>query len=221
MKNDIQVAGRSLPSATTPQAVFTHLGDNGVQIVNQTGATVKVILAGNNSGAVYNAAISISAEYYNLFVIGDETFRDFSAFLIGKDCSLTTSEGITPEISAKFAALTAKSIEEIKTFPSLFVSKNRNFGSTDEDHMAHFGMVTEIDVQVCGIKIHYQPLCSFPQQTLNDMAPRLGLHFASMANELDRVHWAIKRVDLVGELDGIGIPVPFPRRSPASETCTD
>jgi len=204
MKNEIQVTTSNLPSATAPQTVFTHPGDNGVQIANS--GTVNVFLPGN-IGMGYNA--TLNTEYYNLFVMGEETYHD-PFFIISKDRALTTSEGIAPEISAQFVTLTPEAIATIKTFPSLFASENRRYGRTDADHLALFGVVTDIRVQENGIKVYFQRFCSVPQQQLNEIAFNLALKGSTGFNELNRTHWAIKRINLIEELRVAGICILAP-----------
>lgn len=207
MKKEIQLAASNL-LRRTPQSVFTHQGDNGVQIANQQGATVNVFFPGCN-GSVYNAANPINTEYYNLFVVGGEVF-DESFFLVAKDRALTVAEGVAPEISAQFAALTSEAIATIKTFPSLFTSENRHYGRTDADHLALFGVVTDIRTQENGIKVYFQKFCSVPQQKLNEIAFNLAIKGSSSFNELNRTHWAIKKIDLIEELRAAGVSVLVP-----------
>ena len=62
--------------------------------------------------------------------------------------------------------------------------------------MAVYGMLTDIKVQDNGIKVYYQGLNPVPQQKLNELAAELGFGKASSFNELNRVHWAIKKVNM-------------------------
>ena len=204
MNNEIQLSKRNTLSSTTiPQTVFSHEGDNGVQIANQ--GTVNVFLT-NNSGPVLNAASTLCTEYYNLFVVGNEAFNEPS-FTIGKSCSLTIAEGVAPDISTRFASLSTEAVTAIKSFPSLFASENHHNGCTDADHHAFYGRVVDVRIQENGIKIYFQKQSSFPQQRLNELARSLALHSASLLNELDRTHWAIKRINLIEELRCAGINV--------------
>lgn len=206
MSKEIQVSTGNFPSATATQTMFTHQGDNGVQIANQ--GTVNVFLTGSN-GAVYNAATPINTECYNLFVIDGEAFNE-PYFLIDKDRALTISEGISEKLSAQYAPLTPEIIAVIKTYPSLFTSKNRQYRNTDADHLASFGMVTDVKVLESSIKIYFQRFCTLPQQSLNKAASIFAIHEASATNELDRAHWAIKEINLIESLKAIGVSVPFP-----------
>jgi len=203
MSNKIQVSKKNLPMANTQQTVLTHSGDNGLQIANQ--GIVNVFM-NSNSNSVYNASIQMSTEYYNLFVIGDETFND-GCFLVEKDHALTISEGVAPEISTQFACLTQDAISAIKTFPALFANENHQNGCTDASHQAFYGIVTDIRIQENGIKIYFQKFCCFPQQKLNEIALNLAIKGSSSFNELNKTHWAIKKINLIEELRTAGINV--------------
>jgi hypothetical protein len=161
----------------------------------------------STTGGVTNTAITMNTDYYNLFVIGNETFSE-GHFIIPKNRALTDS--MTPENKAQFSTLSNDAIAQIKTFPSLFASENQNYGKTGDDHYAIFGLVSEVRIQDNGIKIRMLPLCSVPQQRLNEIAKKLAIEGASSLNELNRTHWAIKRLNLIEELREAGISVLAP-----------
>lgn len=209
MSKELQRNFSSLDSSSKPQQPpipsLTHQGDNGVQIFNQPGASVN-FYSSNAIGPVYNAAHPLNTDFYNLIVV--EEASNNSPAIIAKDRALTLSEGVAKEISTQFAGLTQDAVTLIKTFPSLLVGKNKQCGCTANDHLAYFGVVTDVIVQESCIAVHFQAICSFYQQILNDTAERLGLLCAPMANELDRPHWAIKQVNLIEELRALGITIP-------------
>lgn len=159
------------------------------------------------TGSTANTAITINTDYYNLFVIGNETFSE-GHFIVPKDRALT--ESMTPENKAQFSALTDEAIAKIKTFPSIFASENHSYGKTDDAHQAIFGLVSEVRIQDNGIKIRFLPLWTIPQQRLNEIASKIVIHGASSFNELNRTHWAIKRLNLIEELRAVGISVLAP-----------
>ena len=208
MNNEIQVANSDLPTIATPQTVIHNSGDNVTQIANNQGGTINFFMPSAN-GAVYNADTKISTEYYNLFVVGEEPFQE-NFFLISKDRALTTSEGVAADISEQFAPLTPEAQATIKTFPSIFASENHKYGSTDEAHLAQFGVVTDIRIQENGIKIYFQRFCAIPQQRLNEIMFSLAIKGSSSFNELNRTHWAIKRLNLIEELRAAKISVLVP-----------
>ena len=154
-----------------------------------------------------NTTFTLNTDYYNLFVIGTETFSD-GHFIVPKDRALT--ESMTPENKAQFSALTDEAIARIRTFPSIFASENHYYGKTDDDHQAIFGIVKEVRIQDNGIKIHFQSLWPIPQQRLNEIIFQLAIGGTTSFNELDRTHWAIKRVNLIEELRAAGISVLAP-----------
>lgn len=205
MNNEIQVANGNMPTTSTPQSVFTNSGDNGVQILNQ--GTINMYPVTGN-GSLYNAATKISTDYYNLFVVGNENFTE-NSFLIGKECALTIDEGVSPEISARFAPLSDEAKAAIKAFPSIFASLNHQYGCTDEAHNAIFGRVTDVEVMENGIKVHIHKACLIPQQRLNEMASNLGILTACGTNEFNRTHWTIKPIDLIDELRQAGFNLPI------------
>lgn len=208
MKNEIQFADNNLPPATPVQTIINNAGDNVTQIANNPGGTI-IFYQSGSSGTVYNSANIISNEYYNLFVVGSDTLTE-PFFLIEKDRALTVSEGVAAEISARYAPLSTEAIAEIKTFPSIFATENRHYGKTDADHLALFGFVTDIKVQENGIKVYYHCMSSIPQQRLNEIAFNLALKGTKTFNELNRRHWAIKRIPLIEELRAAGLRVLLP-----------
>jgi hypothetical protein len=150
---------------------------------------------------------ALNADYYNLFVIGNETFSD-GHFIVPKERALT--ESITIENKAIFSCLTEDAIAQIKTFPSLFASKNHQYGKTDGDHNAIFGLVTDVRIQDNGVKIRFHQLWPVPQQKLNEATHRIALDSAASFNELNRTHWTIKQVNLLEELKAAGISILAP-----------
>ena len=207
MSKELQVANNTLPATTSPQTVIHNSGDNVTQIANNQGGTINVFMPAAN-GAVYNAATKISSEYYNLFVIGGESFNE-NFFLIDKERALTVAEGVAEEISAQFASLTPDAQAAIKTFPSIFASETV-YGDAGACQLALFGVVTDIRIQENGIKVYFQRFCTIPQRNLNELARNLALKGTPTFNELSRTHWTIKRINLIEELRAAGITVLAP-----------
>ena len=143
-------------------------------------------------------------DFYNLFVIGSEEYQDDS-FMVPKDRALTES---TPhDIKNMCDSLSPDAIELIKTFPTIFASKNHGHAKTDDEHTAYFGCVTDIKNQDDGIKVYYYILDDIKQQKLNNIVSELGIDHAKARNEFDHTHWAIKKVNLLEELERADIHV--------------
>ncbi|KGP76134.1 hypothetical protein JT05_06610 [Desulfosporosinus sp. Tol-M] len=198
----------NLPANAT---VFAQTGERSVQVAqaNNVNNVVNLIIPmmSTGPGGFVNRNVALNMDYYNLFVIGDETFCG-GHFTVPKDRALT--ESMSSEVKAQFAALGEDAISQIKTFPSLFASENHGYGKTDDAHQACFGIVTDVKIQDNGIKIHFHPLWAVPQQKLNEIAFNIALQGASSFNELNRTHWAIKKVNLIEELKAAGISVLAP-----------
>ena len=109
-------------------------------------------------------------DYYNLFVIEDETYKDGS-FSISRSDALTRYT----HNADHFRPMTADIIAERK------LSKITVHGSVIK---FKFG--------------YYAP--AIPQNLLNQNAELFGLATSSLRNELDDEHWAIKKIDLLSVL---------------------
>lgn len=184
------------------------MGDKNLQVAHADNLNniINITIINNKNtenSRIVKSDFSLNIEYYSLFVIDDEIFND-EYFFIEKERSLTISEGVSPDIFNRFARLNENAILQIKTFPSLFASENHQYGRTDSDHQAYFGIVNDIKIQENSLKIYFQKLSSIPQQRLNEIAPNLAIKGSSFLNELNRTHWTIKKINLVKELCDAG-----------------
>ena len=202
------IPAESLP-INTAQTVLTQTGDKNTAIahadnVNLLTNIVVPAIPHSNNGAVINSGFTFNKEYYNLFVIGGETFSA-GHFFVPINRALT--ESIAPEIAVRFNHLNDEAVSQIKTFPALFMSENHHNGHTSPDHKAYFGIVTDISVQENVVKIWFQAVAALPQQRLNKMAINLKISSSSLTNELSRTHWTIKSVNLLEELAAAGLSI--------------
>jgi len=198
----------NLPENST---ILVQTGEKSVQVAQAQNVNhvVNLIMPAMSSGSIGigNPNVALNMDYYNLFVIGDETFCD-GHFIVPKDRALT--ECMSQEAKDQFSALGKNAISQIKTFPSIFACENHGYGKTDDAHQAFFGFITDVKIQDNGIKIYFRPLSTVPQQRLNEIAFKIALQGASAINELNRTHWAIKKVNLIEELKAAGISVLVP-----------
>ena len=148
---------------------------------------------------------TIDREYYNLFVLNTESFDKYY-IKVPRDRSLNGC--MTDEAMMLFGALTPEMINRIKTMPSLFMAENRQMGHPDDDQRVIYGFVSDVKIYDNDVKIY---LCRYmddiPQSAINGLLEELGLWGNMNFNELNRTHWAIKRVDLIQELYEAGIDV--------------
>lgn len=179
-------------------------------VVNSSSIT-NVIVAGQQTGGIHaSASGALNREYYNLFVMGGETFSAFSSghFLVPKDRALT--ECVSPDIKTTVSSFDVDTIEFLKTLPAIFMSENESYARFGDTQQAYFGMVSDVRVQMNGIKICYQTLNAIPQRRLFDLMRELDILGRPSFSELSRTHWAIKHVNLVEELRDAGITVFAP-----------
>jgi len=149
--------------------------------------------------------IALSREYYNLFVVCGESFRT-GRFIL--DRSRTWFFGNNPETNEKFSQLDDEALLEIKRLPCIFADENKKYdGQTHPRQKCHLGVVTDIRIQAHAIIVYYKLFMAFRQQKLNELAPYLGIEGRVGVTELNTTHWAIKRVDLLGELQMAGVDV--------------
>lgn len=191
--------------------ILVQTGEKSVQVAQAQNVNhvVNLILPAMYSGSSGSGStnLALNMDYYNLFVIGDETYCD-GHFTVPKDRALT--ESMSQEAKIQFAALNENAVSQIKTFPSLFASENHGYGKTEDAQLAFFGFVTDVKIQDNGIKIHFRTLSTIQQRKLNEIAFKIAILGSSTFNELNRTHWAIKKVNLIEELKAAGISVLAP-----------
>lgn len=199
--SDIALSGQSPVPVS-----FTQTGNNGTQIghAETVNNVIQVSLDTSTlrpDGTIQRTSTQLSSEYYSLFVLGTaEPFEGVDgSFIVRADRVLEL--GYTDkEIRDAFIYMTETDRETIKTYPALFMSENHDYGRTDEGQMAYWGRVTAISPHGKDTKIRYRFIKEIPQQKLNGLLEELCLLGANCFNELNRTHWAIKRVNLFEEL---------------------
>ena len=205
--NKLQTVQPSAPSVPG-QDRYVQTGNDNVLIPNY--GTVNINVQAQSmmppiNGTFY-VPLRVNREYYNLFVIGIEEF-DKPYFKVPRERVLNQS--MTDETKKRFEVLTPEVIEEIKTLPSLFLAENRPYGRADEDQRVIYGFVSDVKIYDKDVKVYF---CGYKsdivQQRLNELLDELGLIGDNRFNELNRTHWAIKRVDLIQELYEANLPVP-------------
>ena len=207
MDNKLQTV-KANPLSPQGQGQYQQTGNDNVMIPNYGTVNINVQAAPMVppfNGTFY-VPLTVNREYYNLFVIGIEEF-DRPYFKVPRSRSLC--EYMSDETKQRFDALTPEMIEEIKTLPSLFLAENRPYGKADDDQRVIYGFVSDLKIYENDVKIYF---CGYKtdivQQRLNELLDELGLTGNNAFNELNRTHWAIKRVDLIQELYEANLPVP-------------
>lgn len=153
----------------------------------------------------------MDTEYYNLFVVGEYGTELKSPFFVPLELAL--KKGIDRDVKNEFFSMNKAVRERIKRFPSIFTYANSINGHTEIDHSAVYGMVIEIEcLDGVGYMISWSSLSPgfVPQNDLIAHAEEFSLGMAPHGNELDDVHWTIKKRNVIEALRGIGIePMVF------------
>lgn len=209
MGKDLTPVGNS---SAVAQVQVHQGGENNLQIAHadQVNPTqVQVYVPGarhlpSSTRAGHQAGMRpMDPSHYHLFVIGGEDF-DSDRFMVDPTRALTEYTDAT--LKEQFARLEPDMINQLKLFPAIFASENALYGQAADGQTAYWGAVTDIRVQDNGIRIGFHIIHPIPQNLLNENATYLGINGYRFVNELNRTHWALKRVNLFEAFQDAGIP---------------
>lgn len=188
MSDEIQVqSSSSLQFQGSP--TFQQTGSGNTQI-GYIGQQINHITMGGMPQVIRPA--NPNYEYYNLFVIDQEQMDSLVA--IPRKHAL--NEYTDQEIRKVYALPGLVAAEEIKRLPSLFVIRNRYGNHTAPDQRAGYGYIVDIVQKSDTVIVTASISHVIRQEKLNLLEQELQLLSAPENNELDCVHWAIKRVNL-------------------------
>lgn len=201
------ISATNLPDSRKPDV--TQTGNENVAIANY--GTVQMQVNQQFSGmpqlgGQFYVPPRINREYYNIFVIANEEY-DRPYFKIERARAL--SECMSEETKEKFSGMTKEDKQQIVTMPSLFMAENHQYGNADDDQKVIYGFVSDYKIYENNVKIYW---CGYkldiPQIRLNELLEELQLYGDNRFNEMNRTHWAIKRCDLIQELQEARIEIP-------------
>jgi hypothetical protein len=215
-----------LPSATATTNFINAESGIQAQTINSLNVTQQIILP-ENITPEYAAQLSsifkgmpvalpedhvshyeewneLSKTYYNLFVLENEEY-ECGAFSIPRDVSVCRY--MHREDIELFRLLSDGTRNDIFNMPCIFAKRNLDFRSTDENHPALLGRITDIAVQRSNLKIRFSGYQPIRQQLLNENPEAFGLATSALRTELDEEHWSIKRINLVHAIEKLGIKV--------------
>lgn len=212
MENKLQPSQPGVLQTQTPNTTFNLPGNNNTLVahtdaVNNTYSVMMVGGAPPRPGSPSAAhTITLNTDFYNLLVVGDDELNpQYCHCLVRKDRAIT--ESTSKELKAAYATLSDDAISVLKTYPAIIATENHAYGKTDADHYAAYGLIVDVKIQDNGIKVYYQILNWIPQQKINELRFELGIEGCSGTNELNRMHWAIKKINAVEVLREAGIQV--------------
>lgn len=190
MADEIQVVSPGGLQQVQPTS-FAQTGDNNTQI----GYVQQQIINISQAGYMMNSYMPamINNQYYNLFVVEQSGFNGMMS--IPRKNALDDYTDV--DIRRIYAKPKLAALEDIKQLPSVFVIRNKYGNHTDPGQNAGLGYVVNIEELGDVIRITHSPLRPIQQEILNGLEKELKLKSAAEINELDVVHWSIKKVDIM------------------------
>lgn len=129
---------------------------------------------------------------YNLLVSADEKAWESDSVIFEIDRCIV--EYTSKELIDRYIKLGTDEINEIKKYPCIFAYED--YCKKD----ASIGFMVDIVVRQVGVKIVFEKVAKLPKEDLHKLQFELDIRRL----ELNRTHWAIKKVDLYKELQSIG-----------------
>lgn len=149
----------------------------------------------------------LSNEYYNLIVLDEDCIGNGTRYSIDrhKYCNATD---ITEKEKKQFGRIDENTIEKLKMFPTLLLSKNKEYTKAGDMQKAYYGFIASLEK--CGDQIVFEfaNLKDFNQQLLNEAKEQFGILGNDFKNEIDKEHWTIKKIDAQNALRNNGVIIP-------------
>ena len=138
---------------------------------------------------------------YNLFVDSDANSWDGDSQKFAADRCLRDGEGTDSDLAARYGSLSSDKIAELRRYPCVFAYES----GCNKD--PKYGFLRDVRVLRGEVRIEYDliPLDRF--MTASELTEiQYSLDIGRF--ELNRTHWAVKKVDLYRKLSSIGIRLP-------------
>ena len=142
---------------------------------------------------------TLSHKRCNLFIVGGVSFdSNRNCFTIPKEKALRHRSSERYDVYSN----------EIRKFPALFITPNGAYKNCkNNEQKFYYGLVTDVaeqgrrDIAISFIKLYNRPM---PQQSLNDIAERIGLSCPGV-DLLNHTNWLIMKIDIRKALKEHGI----------------
>ena len=93
-------------------------------------------------------------------------------------------------------------------YPCLFANKNSvSYKKAADNQLSYFGYLANIEETQEGYKFFFSIVSSLPQNIFNDNCAAFNLKTSIGENELDKVHWSIKKKNIVKSIRSLGFNV--------------
>ena len=217
MENNVQVSSAPLPSTgshAVPAQVNIVSSGNGISVGMVSGdinlQPTKEDLEFLFSKYGTKARASHAAEWaclnpgsFHLFVLESDIHGEGTFSITKEEALRYTSQDIITQV----LPLSGKSISPLLNMPCLFTLKNQFFCSTPDYCPAYLGKLTDIRVQKDLVLFQYTTYKQFRQQLVNEHLTDFALQSSTYRNQLDEVHWSIRKGNLMRIAYDIGLTV--------------
>ncbi len=151
---------------------------------------------------------SLNPSRYHLLVKYGETF-DKGYIEMDKTHSLTES-GTCESFREKYVRMTDEVIEELKTYPALFMSETSKESVAFGNQYVYWGIITDIKRMSSTLKIYFHLLTPIPLQRIIDIKSDLDILGTPFFGEMNHSHWSLKDVNILNVFSNFGINVMAP-----------
>lgn len=201
-KDLIKIENRSL-TKSEPRNITLKDKSKYFEHVENLNLNQNINISTTVNGNLITSNIIPNNEFYNLFVLDGEDFAKCYFIINKKDCL----KYIDKQISALFSLSNSDSLNKCLTYPCLFANKNNEYLKAGNDQLSYFGYLAKIEIGDTNIKFYFSIVSSLPQAIFNDYAQSFNLMESKGDNELDKVHWSIKNINLVKCIRNLGFNV--------------
>lgn len=151
--------------------------------------------------APLSSQVDRKLEMYNLFVSSNKKAWDESPYFIEAERCVRMSEFTDPKLASQFGELSEEQVDSIRQFPCIFAYES----SRKKD--PKFGFIKDITSRQGKVKIEFEIL-ELPKFLTHQCVMEMLFELDITEWEMNRTHWAIKKVNLSKELLAKKITIP-------------
>lgn len=161
---------------------------------------------GNDKIALEEIYKPHSRAYMNLFVTDEDFLK--GKFCIPKDRVMRRDE-TSEEIRTAHGRLSCDSVKELCMYPCLVIEKNKIANTCSSKDKVLFGLMKDASLLNNSVEIDFIPIMPINREILFAHRDALDLLATMACSELDEIHWAVKKVDVIDILEQNGVSNNF------------
>lgn len=204
MSHELIEKVNQLPCKSEPRNITLHDKSKYFENVENVQLEQNITITTSVNGNLLTSSINANNDFYNLFVLDNEDFAKTYFYIERNNLLKHIEDQVSKNHTLSDVDLL---IENCTKYPCVFVNKNKTYKTASSDQKAYFGYLCKIEKYNTGLKFYFSFTCNLSQQIFNDNSKRLGIKSSKGNNELDTIHWSIKKVNLIDELFDLGYRV--------------